>query len=112
MKINLSKSRSLFYLSPNIGRVILAALERAEHSFTEKSSHRKEVIATSEPSVTSPETPKETEEVSSKFSLGINHNSHENYRRTARARVKRIGWVNPRYIQRYECKSQKKYELN
>ena len=71
-----------------------------------------QVITTLEPSVTSPETPKETEEVNSKLSLGINHNSHGNYRRTARARVKRTGWVNPRYIQNCGCKSQKKYELN
>ena len=107
MKINLSKSRSLFYLSPNMGKLIPATVGQAKHPLSTKGDHGREIITVSEPSVTSPETLKETEEVSSKFSLGINHNSRGSYRRTARARVKRTGWVNPRYIQSCRCKPQK-----
>lgn len=112
MKINLSKSRGLFYLNPKTRRIIPATLGRARRSSITQNSPRWEVVTTSEPSVTSPETLKEAEEVSSKPSLGINHNSHEGYRRTARARVKNTGWVNPRYVRSGECKFQEMCELN
>ena len=75
MRIDLSRSHNLFYLNPNAGRLIPATVGWARHPLSTKGGHRREIITALEPSVTSPETLKETEEVSSKLSLEINHNS-------------------------------------